>query len=116
MVRHQLEPRRDVFRIGRKLPFEPSYIGLLEFEDPTQRLRVPWAKHGRRRLLRCELRGCQSRQHCETDDHSPSVGLRAINNARRRALSYNNPTPIGNVDVQPTEPSSRLLPPPGLRG
>lgn len=31
MVRHQLEPRRDVFRVDRKLPFEPSYIGLLEF-------------------------------------------------------------------------------------
>jgi len=45
MVRHQLEPRREVFRIRREPLLEPGHIGLLQFQDVAQRLRVPWAEH-----------------------------------------------------------------------
>ena len=97
MVRHQLEPRREVVRIRRELLFEPSDIGLLQFQDVAQRLPVPWAEHTGRgwypsrtgRLWRDELRlrrtrrrpgqqnqgydGGQRRQHCDTDAHEHSV-------------------------------------------
>ncbi len=48
MVRHQLEPRREVFRIPREPLFEPNHIGLLQVQDVAQGLRVPWAEHSGR--------------------------------------------------------------------
>jgi hypothetical protein len=117
MVRHQLEPRREVVRIRRKLLFEQSDIGLLQFQEVAQGLPIPWTEHrgqwwhtGRTgRLWRDELRprrtrrrpgqnqgyeGGQRRQDDETDAHEHSVsyreGARLLNHDDR---DHSSPTP-----------------------